>query len=504
MSNPQTRSTAGGRHDRFDPHPRRPDHRPQGRRHQAFRQEDAGPGAHLARRLLAQPEGAHGNDVRRGQAAEVGRVRRAAEVLRPHGGRLAGRLQLVPRLQLLRGAQQAPRPGQGPRDPALARVRRVLAARARGAGLRGGDDRDGADGLRRDGGVAGRPARRGGDRRADRRHRVRQPHDPRERRPRHRVRRFRGGVRSQAAGGASGRRVDGVTPSGDPFLDNRGLLFTVAYEMLGSAADAEDVVQETWLRWDALGDEGRADVQHPRAFLVRMVTRKALDRLRSNARRREEYVGAWLPEPLLTAPDLAEDAELAESVSMAMLTVLETLTPTERAVFVLREVFDTPYDEIAAAVGKSPAAVRQIGHRAREHVAARRPRMDVGRREQQEVVERFLAAVTGGELQELLDVLAPDVVLVADGGGVVQAVVNPVVGAKKVANLLRPFGRLAPGARILQVLLNGAVGARIVGTDDGYDTAISFVVEGGRIHRIYAVRNPAKLGQIDVEATISR
>ena len=290
----------------------------------------------------------------------------------------------------------------------------------------------------------------------------------------------------------------------DPFLANRGLLFTVAYEMLGSAADAEDVVQETWLRWDAMGDGGRDEVQHPRAFLVRMVTRKTLDRLRANARRREDYVGAWLPEPLLTAPDLNEDAELAESVSMAMLTVLETLTPTERAVFVLREVFDTPYDEIADAVGKSAAAVRQIGHRAREHVAARRPRMDVGRREQQEVVERFLAAVTGGELQELLDVLAPDVVLVADGGGVVQAVVNPVVGAKKVANLLRPFGRWAPVARILPVLLNGARGARIVGTDDGHDTAISFVVEDGRISRIYAVRNPAKLGQIDTEVTISR
>jgi RNA polymerase sigma-70 factor (ECF subfamily) len=290
----------------------------------------------------------------------------------------------------------------------------------------------------------------------------------------------------------------------DPFLANRGLLFTVAYEMLGSAADAEDVVQETWLRWDAMGDGGRGEVQHPRAFLVRMVTRKALDRLRANARRREDYVGAWLPEPLLTAPDLAEDAELAESVSMAMLTVLETLTPTERAVFVLREVFDTPYDEIADTVGKSAAAVRQIGHRAREHVAARRPRMEVGRREQQQVVERFLAAVTGGELQELLDVLAPDVVLVADGGGVVQAVVNPVMGAKKVANLLRPFGRLAPGAQIIPVLLNGAVGARIVGTDDGHDTAISFVVEDGRISRIYAVRNPAKLGQIDAEVTISR
>ena len=285
-----------------------------------------------------------------------------------------------------------------------------------------------------------------------------------------------------------------VTVTEDPFVAHRGLLFTVAYEMLGSAADAEDVVQETWLRWDAIGEDARAEVRDPRAFLVRMVTRKALDRLRSNARRREEYVGEWLPEPLLTAPDVADDVELAESVSIAMLTVLETLTPTERAVFVLREVFDTPYDEIAEVVGKSAAAVRQIGHRAREHVAARRPRMEVSRGEQQEVVERFLAAVTQGDLQGLLDVLAPDVVLVADGGGVVQAVVNPVIGAKKVANLLRPFNRLAPEAEILPVLLNGAVGARIVGTDDGYDTAISFVVEEGRISRIYAVRNPAKLG----------
>jgi RNA polymerase sigma-70 factor (ECF subfamily) len=290
----------------------------------------------------------------------------------------------------------------------------------------------------------------------------------------------------------------------DPFLAHRGLLFTISYPMLGSATDAEDVVQDTWLRWDAIGEETRATVRDPRGFLVRMVTRKALDRLRSTARRREEYVGEWLPEPLLTAPDVADDVELAESVSIAMLTVLETLTPTERAVFVLREVFDTPYDEIAEMLGKSAVAVRQIGHRAREHVAARRPRMEVSRGEQHEVVTRFLEAVTRGDLQGLLDVLAPDVVLVADGGGVVQAVVNPVMGAKKVANLLRPFNRLAPGAQILPVLLNGAVGARIVGTDDGYDTAISFVIEEGRISRIYAVRNPAKLGRIDVETTISR
>src|ERR671915_250609 len=177
----------------------------------------------------------------------------------------------------------------------------------------------------------------------------------------------------------------------DAFVTHRSLLFTVAYEMLGSAADAEDVVQETWLRWAGVD---HAEVRDPRAYLVRIVTRQALNRLRTLARRREEYVGEWLPEPLLTSPDVAEDVELAESVSIAMLTVLETLTPVERAVFVLREVFDTPYDEIAQAVGKTAAAVRQIAHRARQHVAARRPRMRVSRVEQQRVVDRFLAALT--------------------------------------------------------------------------------------------------------------
>jgi RNA polymerase sigma-70 factor (ECF subfamily) len=295
-----------------------------------------------------------------------------------------------------------------------------------------------------------------------------------------------------------------VTVTEDPFATHSGLLFTVAYEMLGSASEAEDVVQETWIRWDAIGPAARSEVRDPRAFLVRMITRKALDRLRTNARRREEYFGEWLPEPLLTAPDVAEDVELAESVSFAMLTVLETLTPTERAVFVLREVFDLPYGEIAEAVDKSAAAVRQIGHRAREHVAARRPRMEVSRSEQEEVVERFLAAVTSGDLQGLLDALAPDVVLVADGGGIAQAITSPVTGAKKVANLLRTFPKFGAGATILPVLLNGAPGAKIVGLDDGHDTAITFVIEDRRISRIYAVRNPIKLSRIDVEAKLSR
>ena len=195
--------------------------------------------------------------------------------------------------------------------------------------------------------------------------------------------------------------------STDPFVVHRGLLFTVAYELLGSAADAEDVLQESWLRWAAVD---QSQVREPRAYLVRIVTRQALNQLRTVSRRREEYVGEWLPEPLITSPDVAEDVELAESLSMAMLTVLETLGPTERAVFVLREVFDVPYDEIAEAVGKTPAAVRQIAHRAKEHVAARRPRIEVDPAEQEQVVERFLAAFNTGDLQGLMDALAPDVV----------------------------------------------------------------------------------------------
>src|SRR5687767_8548064 len=255
----------------------------------------------------------------------------------------------------------------------------------------------------------------------------------------------------------------------DPFLAHRSLLFTVAYEMLGSAADADDVVQETWLRWAKVD---RADVRDERAYLVRIVTRQALNRLRTVARRREQYVGEWLPEPLLTSPDVAEDVEFAESVSIAMLTVLETLTPAERAVFVLREVFDLPYADIAAAVDRTPAAVRQIAHRAREHVAARRPRIQVDRAEQQQVVDRFLAALRTGDLQALLDVLAPDVVLVADGGGEVAAFRRPVVGSDRVATLLAQFRTAVPDAVLAPMWLNGAAGARVEfgGT---LDTAIS-------------------------------
>jgi RNA polymerase sigma-70 factor (TIGR02957 family) len=285
----------------------------------------------------------------------------------------------------------------------------------------------------------------------------------------------------------------------EAFERHRSLLFTVAYEMLGSAADAEDVVQETWLRW-ANVDHG--EVRDPRAYLVRIVTRQALNRVRTQARRREEYIGEWLPEPLLTGPDVSADLELAESVSIAMLTVLETLGPAERAVFVLREVFDTPYEEIAEAVGKSPAAVRQIAHRAREHVAARHPRMPVSTTEQEEAVERFLAAVRQGDLQGLLDVLAPDVVAISDGGGLVTAARRPIEGAERVARLLlRGLG--SAEFEVRAIWLNGAPGARLdIGGE--VQAAVSLVVEGGRITHVYAVANPHKLARLDGVAALTR
>jgi RNA polymerase sigma-70 factor (TIGR02957 family) len=286
--------------------------------------------------------------------------------------------------------------------------------------------------------------------------------------------------------------------SDDAFARHRRLLFTVAYEMLGSASDAEDVVQETWLRW---AEVDHAAVRDPRAYLVRIVTRQALNRLRTLARRREDYVGEWLPEPLVTSPDVAADVELAESVSIAMLTVLETLGPAERAVFVLREVFDTPYDEIAETVGKSAAAVRQIAHRARGHVAARRPRVSVSATEQQEVVDRFLAAIRQGDLRGLLDVLAPDVVVVADGGGLVPAARRPVEGAERVAGLLIR-GLRSVDFEAAAVWLNGSPAIRI--DAGGLNAAVSVAVENGRITRIYAIANPHKLARLDGVAALTR
>jgi RNA polymerase sigma-70 factor (ECF subfamily) len=289
-------------------------------------------------------------------------------------------------------------------------------------------------------------------------------------------------------------RMDSAT---EAFLAHRNLLFTVAYEMLGSAADAEDVLQETWLRWVGVDLD---TVQDRRAYLVRITTRQALSRLRTLGRRKECYVGPWLPEPLLTAPDVAEDVELADSVSMAMLLVLETLAPTERAVFVLREVFDLEYDEIAEAVDKSPAAVRQIAHRARAHVAARRPRGVVSPAQTRDAIEAFQRAIETGDLQRLIDILAPDIVFLSDGGGVVQAALAPIVGADQVAGVL---GRIAATASLQPAQVNGYP-ALIVRLNGEIDTVIAVRIDDGLITGLYAVRNPEKLSHMQRETDLRR
>ncbi|MGR6320928.1 RNA polymerase sigma-70 factor [Micromonospora soli] len=301
--------------------------------------------------------------------------------------------------------------------------------------------------------------------------------------------------------GRESGRDDRPDPATEAFLAHRNLLFTVAYEMLGSAADAEDALQETWLRWVGVDLD---TVRDQRAYLVRITTRQALVRLRTLRRRKESYVGPWLPEPLLTAPDVAEDVELADSVSMAMLLVLETLTPTERAVFVLREVFDLEYDEIAEAVDKSSAAVRQIAHRARAHVAARRPRGAVSAAQTRGALEAFQRAVETGDLQRLLDILAPDVVFLGDGGGVKQAVLRPVVGAAKVGHLLAVgLGRVAAEMSLQPAQVNGYP-ALILRQGGEVDTVVAIHVDGGLITGLYAVRNPDKLSHMERETALRR
>ncbi|MBS2536246.1 RNA polymerase sigma-70 factor [Catenulispora sp. NF23] len=285
------------------------------------------------------------------------------------------------------------------------------------------------------------------------------------------------------------------------FVAHRNLLFTVAYEMLASAADAEDVLQETWLRWTTVDLE---TVRDPRAYLVRITTRQALTQLRKLGRRKESYVGPWLPEPLLTTRDVAEDVELADSVSMAMLLVMETLTPAERAVFVLREVFSLEYDEIAEAVDKTPAAVRQIAHRARNHVAARRPRGSTSQAEARGATEAFQKAVTTGDLQGLFDLLAPDVVFIGDGGGVVQATAQPLYGADVVSRFLADSLSHLPGFVAMETAyVNGGL-AVIMRDGDTVDTIVTMQTENGLITGIYVIRNPEKLSWVQEEIAMAR
>ena len=280
------------------------------------------------------------------------------------------------------------------------------------------------------------------------------------------------------------------TPQTRVFLEHRELLFSIVYNMLGSVADTEDVLQETWLSWST-----REGIENPRAYLVRIAVNAALARRTSINRRREEYYGPWLPEPVVSA---ADPVEQAETVSMAMLVVLETLSPLERAVFVLHEVFGYAHGEIGEILDRSPAAVRQLAHRAREHVQARRPRFEADPQVRLEVTEKFVAAIVGGDLKALMEVLAPDVTLWADGGGKARAAgLHPVQGRDKIAQLIigdadrRPIPSL--GVRYRTV--NGDPSALLLSGDTPF-AVIVLDVDGDRITGIFAVTNPDKLSHL--------
>jgi RNA polymerase sigma-70 factor (TIGR02957 family) len=291
------------------------------------------------------------------------------------------------------------------------------------------------------------------------------------------------------------------------FNEHRSLLIAVAYRILGSVTDAEDTVQEAWLRWSGVNP---SDVRDPRAFLVRVTTRLAIDRLRRAKIRRESYVGPWLPEPILTGRDVAEEVALAESVSMAMLVVLETLSPLERAVFVLREAFGLRYAEIADILGRKEEAVRQLGRRARDHIQERRSRFDTDESEQRRVTERFLEATSTGDLEALMAVLSPEVTLVADGGGRALAPRRPIRGAEKVAAFLLAVATEERMARFLRSVgsepivadlrvrvapVNGESGLLVVSGDKPI-SALVLDVSDGVVGTIHLVANPEKLAGV--------
>jgi RNA polymerase sigma-70 factor (ECF subfamily) len=279
------------------------------------------------------------------------------------------------------------------------------------------------------------------------------------------------------------------------FEEHRPVLMGVAYRMLGRVADAEDVVQEAWLRWSGAD---RSEVREPRGYLVRIATRLAVDRLRQVKSRNEAYVGPWLPEPYVTdfgdtAPDTAERAVLADSVSLAVLVVLESLSPLERAVFVLREAFGYPYADIAAVLDRGEPAVRQLAGRARRHVEERRPRYEVDPAERRDLTERFLAAAAEGDLEGLMSLLAPDVRLIGDSGGLSKAPLRVIETADKVGRFMYAVAQKGvpdPSYRPLE--LNGGA-ALLVLSGGRPDSAVQLDVVDGRIQCVYIMRNPEKL-----------
>ncbi|MEU4051153.1 RNA polymerase sigma-70 factor [Streptomyces olivaceus] len=281
----------------------------------------------------------------------------------------------------------------------------------------------------------------------------------------------------------------------DVFEEHRPVLLGVAYRMLGRLADAEDVVQEAWLRWSGAD---RSAVREPRGYLVRVTTRLAVDRLRQIKSRGETYVGPWLPEPCVThfgnaVPDTAEQAVLADSVSLAVLVVLESLSPLERAVFVLREAFGYPYAEIAAMLERGEPAVRRLAGRARRHVDERRPRYDVDPAQRRDLTERFLAAAAGGDLAALLELLAPDVRLVGDSGGKSRAPLRELEGSDKVARFLQGAARKSvPDLTHRLLEINGGP-ALLVLSGGTPDSVFQLDVSGGRVQAVYIIRNPDKL-----------
>ncbi|GBE64669.1 putative sigma factor [Mycobacterium sp. MFM001] len=284
----------------------------------------------------------------------------------------------------------------------------------------------------------------------------------------------------------------------------RPLLFTIAYEILGSATESDDVLQDSYLRW---AEVDLSTVHDTKSYLARLVTRQALNSLRAGARRREDYVGPWLPEPLLLDDaDPSADVVLAESVSMAMLVLLETLGPDERAVFVLREVFGFDYDEIADAVGKPASTVRQIAHRAREHVQARRRRFTPDPEASARITAEFLAAASSGDVQTVMSMLAPDVAWTADSGGKVSAARRPVVGAEKVARAvvgLVSRGMQIPDVRVEMVVCNAAP-AVLLYRADRLEGVFTIEIVDGKIANFYAMRNPDKLVALATAREIRR
>jgi RNA polymerase sigma-70 factor (ECF subfamily) len=294
-----------------------------------------------------------------------------------------------------------------------------------------------------------------------------------------------------------------MTEHAERFTALRPLLFTIAYEILGTATESDDVLQESYLRW---AEVDLSTVQDTKAYLAQLVTRQALNALRAQSRRREEYVGPWLPEPLLLETrDASADVVLAESVSMAMMVVLETLSPDERAVFVLREVFGFSHDEIASAIGKSTTAVRQMAHRARAHVQARRKRFEpVDPRSAEEITTRFFAAAATGDIDGLMAMLAPDVVWTADSDGKVSAARRPVAGAERVARVLVGLVRSAgESGRVEPATYNNAPALKLF-LGDRFEGVVTVEIIDGRITHFYVIRNPEKLAGVDIRREISR